>query len=65
LFITQRSSRTIFETSLSGTWFGSYQVYEEDKFAGLNTVVADANLQIIYALSGNSVFMIDQRRPAQ
>ncbi len=65
LFITQRSSRTIFETSLSGTWFGSFQVYEEDKFAALNTVVADANLQIIYALSGNSVFMIDQRRPAQ
>lgn len=65
LFITQRSSRTIFETSLSGTWFGSYQVYEEEKFAALNAVVADANLQIIYALSGNSVFMIDQRRPAQ
>lgn len=65
LFITQRSSRTIFETSLSGTWFGSYQVYEEDNFAALNTVVADSNLQIIYALSGNSVFTIDQKRPAQ
>jgi hypothetical protein len=65
LFITQRSSRTIFETSLSGTWFGSYQVYEEDNFAALNAVVADANLQIIYALSGNSVFTIDQKRPTQ
>ncbi len=65
LFITQRSSRTIFETSLSGTWFGSYQVFEENNFAGLNTVVADANLQVIYALSGNSVFVIDQKRPAQ
>ncbi len=65
LFITQRSSRTIFETSLSGTWFGSYQVYEENNFAALNAVVADANLQIVYALSGNSVFVIDQKRPEQ
>ncbi|MBI1277389.1 MAG: hypothetical protein GC179_04610 [Anaerolineaceae bacterium] len=65
LFITQRSSRTIFETSLSGTWFGSYQVYEEDKFASLNGVVADANLQIVYVLSGNSVFVLDTKRPAQ
>ncbi len=65
IFITQRTSRTIFETSLSGTWFGSYQVYEEDNFAALNAVVADANLQIIYALSGNSVFVIDQKSPAQ
>ena len=65
LFITQRSSRTIFETSLSGTWFGSYQVYEEDNFAALNAVVADANLQIVYALSGNSVFILDQKRPVQ
>ncbi len=65
LFVTQRSSRTIYETSLSGTWFGSYQVYEEDKFAGLNAVVADANLQIMYALSGNTVFVIDQKQPEQ
>jgi hypothetical protein len=65
LFITQRSSRTIFETSLSGTWFGSYQAYEEDNFAALNGVVADANLQMIYVLSGNSVFTLDQRKPVQ
>ncbi len=65
LFITQRSSRTIFETSLSGTWFGSYQVYEEDNFAALNAVVADSNLQIVYVLSGNSVFILDTKKPAQ
>ncbi|MEZ4667200.1 MAG: hypothetical protein R3E39_04660 [Anaerolineae bacterium] len=63
LDIADRTTRTIYETTLSGSWIASYQVFKEDDFARLNNAVGDANQQVIYALSGNSVFVIEKQVP--
>ncbi len=65
IFITNRSNRTIYETTLAGTFSASYRVVNEDQFASLAGVVSDANQQVIYALSGNSIFALDKLRPGQ
>lgn len=61
LYIVDRSNRTIFETTLSGSWIASYQVFNVDDFARLNNAVGDANQQVVYALSGNSVFVVEKQ----
>jgi hypothetical protein len=63
LYIVDRATRTIIETTLSGSWIASYQVFNVDDFARLNNAVGDANQQVIYALSGNSVFVIEKQPP--
>ena len=63
ILITNRLIRTIYETTLAGTWVASYQVFNEDDFAGLTVAVSDANQQVIYALSGNSIFVLEKQRP--
>ncbi|MBC7814803.1 MAG: hypothetical protein H7175_26840 [Burkholderiales bacterium] len=55
IYMVSRDTRTIFETSLAGTFFNSYRAYDEDLFASLTGVVADTGQGVIYALSGNSV----------
>ncbi|MBL8166483.1 MAG: hypothetical protein JNJ61_31155 [Anaerolineae bacterium] len=60
LYLVSRSSRTIYETTLAGTWSYSYRAANEDDFAGLSNVVADPSNQVIYALSGNSIFAFDR-----
>lgn len=62
LYMVSRSSRTVYETSLAGTFFNSYRAENESDFAGLSGVVADANQQVIYVLSGNSVFVFEKAR---
>jgi hypothetical protein len=61
LYLVSRSSRTIYETTLAGTWSYSYRAANEDDFAGLSNVIADPSNQVIYALSGNSVFAFDRK----
>ena len=39
----------------------SYRVFNEADFASLTNVIADPNHQLIYALSGNSIFAIQAR----
>lgn len=56
LFITERSQRTIFETTMAGTFINAYRAEDEDLFAGLNNVLADSNNNVVYALSGNTLF---------
>jgi hypothetical protein len=65
IFIVSSANRTIYETTLAGTFSASYRVVNEDDFASLASVVADANQQMIYALSGNSIFGLDKLRPGQ
>ena len=55
IYIADRESRTIFETSLAGTFINSYRTYDETLFASLSGVVVDETRNLIYVLSGNSV----------
>ncbi|MCC6803618.1 MAG: hypothetical protein IT319_12105, partial [Anaerolineae bacterium] len=47
--------RTIFETTMAGTFVNAYRAERDDYFALLSNVVADTNQGIVYALSGNSI----------
>ncbi len=64
LYIVSRTNRTIYETSLAGTWVASYRAQNEDDFAGLTSVFAEATQQIVYTLSGNSIFAFDRTQTA-
>lgn len=64
LYIVSRADRTIYETTLAGTFTFSYRAATEDDFAALTNVVADPNQQVIYALSGNAIFVFDKSRTA-
>ena len=57
-FIISRPARTIFETTLAGTFVDSYQVFEQDKLALLASIVAYPAQNILYVASGNSIFII-------
>lgn len=59
-FIISRPARSIFETTLAGTFIDSYQVYEDDKLALLSAIVAYPTQNIIYVASGNSIFAIQK-----
>ena len=58
LYITSREARTIYQTTHAGTFAASYQPENDELFAALNDAVADANRDMIYALSGNSVLAL-------
>lgn len=57
-FIISRPARTIFETTLAGTFIDSYQVFEQDKLALLSAIVAYPTQNILYVASGNTIFTI-------
>ncbi len=59
-FIISRPSRTIFETTLAGTYIDSYQVFEQDKLALLSNIVAYPTQNILYVASGNTIFTIQK-----
>lgn len=62
LWIVDRASRTVYNTSLAGTFFNAYRAFNEEDFANLSTVIADPNQQVIYVLAGNSIFVFDKTR---
>ena len=55
LFFTERDQRTVFETTMAGTFIRAYRAENDNLFAQLANVVADTNNGVVYALSGNSV----------
>jgi hypothetical protein len=59
-YIASRAKRTIYTTTLSGTFMESYRVFDEDKLALFSGVTADPAQQIIYVTSGNSIFAIQK-----
>ena len=59
-FIISRPARTIFETTLAGTYIDSYQVFEQDKLALLSNIVAYPTQNILYIASGNTIFTINK-----
>jgi hypothetical protein len=58
LYIVNASTRTIYETSFTGTFFFSYRTFQEDQFASLAGIAADTSLGMIYVTSGNAIFGI-------
>lgn len=60
LFVADRLSRTIYEATLGGSHSASYRVVDESQFALLGGVAADASQRLVYATSGNSVFVFQQ-----
>jgi hypothetical protein len=63
ILITAQQRRTVYETSRSGTFLGSYSVFEEELFDSLADVVAapgQGGQELIYAVSGNTIFVIEK-----
>jgi hypothetical protein len=60
LYIVDRAHRTIYETTHAGTFMNSYRAYDENQFAALTNVIEDTSQQMIYALSGNSIFALER-----
>jgi hypothetical protein len=58
LFMVNAETRTIYETSFTGTFFFSYRTFQEDQFASLAGIAADTSLGMIYVTSGNAIFGI-------
>ncbi|MFO7323526.1 MAG: hypothetical protein DIU68_017490 [Chloroflexota bacterium] len=56
LLITDENARTVYETTLGGTFIAAYRPHDEEIFASLADAVVDQNRRIIYAVSGNSIF---------
>ena len=62
LYIASRQARTVYQTTHAGTFAASYQPEDDELFAALSNAVADANRDMIYALSGNSIIALERRR---
>lgn len=55
IYITDRANRTVFETSMAGTFISSYRSFTESDFDLLADVVADESKRMVYVMSGNSI----------
>ncbi len=60
IFVVNRNTRTIYETTFVGTFIGSYRAFDESRFTLLADVAADPGQNLIYAVSGNSIFVFDK-----
>jgi len=56
VYLIEQDQRTIFETTMAGTFINAYRAEDETLFASLNNVIVNSNQNVIYALSGNSIF---------
>jgi len=57
-YISSRQTRTLYETSIAGSFVASYRITDETLFELLGDVVADPERGILYVASGNSIFAI-------
>ena len=55
-FVISQRARSVFETTLAGTFMDSYQAAEQDKFELISAIVAYPIHDILYVASGNSIF---------
>jgi hypothetical protein len=60
IYITSQANRTVYEVTQAGTFMRSYRTFDEDNFASLGGVVSEPGLQLVYVLSGNSVFVFNK-----
>jgi hypothetical protein len=62
MFVTSQADRTIYETTHGGTFTSMYRAFNEDNFATLSDLSMDANQQVIYAASGNTIYWLERLR---
>ncbi|MCY4060990.1 MAG: hypothetical protein OXG53_01340 [Chloroflexi bacterium] len=58
-FIISRRTRTIFETTVAGTFMDSFQAFDQEKLGLVSAVVAYPEQNMVYVASGNTIFRID------
>ena len=58
-FIISRRTRTIFETTVAGTFMDSYQAFDQEKLGLVSAVVAYPEQNMVYVASGNTIFRLD------
>jgi len=56
LLIVHQAQRTVYETTLAGTFIAAYRAQDENLFTSLSDVVVDTNQRMIYTSSGNAIF---------
>jgi hypothetical protein len=56
IYISSRGNRAIYETLVGGTFVHNYRPTNEPYFESLVDVLVNNDLDLVYALSGNSVF---------
>jgi hypothetical protein len=62
IYIVSQAARTIYQTTLAGTFISSFRAQDEALFTSLADVTVDASQQVVYALSGNSVLAFERAR---
>jgi hypothetical protein len=60
MYITSQPNRTVFKVTHAGTFVRSYRTFNEDLFASITDVVVDPSQQLVYVLSGNSIFVFSE-----
>ncbi len=58
-FFVSRRARTIFETTVAGTFIDSYQAFDQEKLELVSAVAANPEQGMVYVASGNTIFRID------
>ena len=61
MYFVSRPTRTVYETGLSGTYFNTYRIFNENNFERLSAVAVDDGQQMLYAASGNTVFSLSMQ----
>ena len=57
MYVSSQPNRTIYAFTHGGTRMNTYRTFDEDLFSSLTDLVADPSQRLVYALSGNSVFV--------
>jgi hypothetical protein len=60
IYLSSQPNRTVYEVTQAGTFMRSYRTFEEGNFELLEGVIAEPSLQVVYVLSGNSVFVFNK-----
>jgi len=55
-YIASQPTRTVYQTTLAGTYQNSYRIFDEAFFELLADIAVEPAQQIVYAVSGNSIF---------
>ncbi len=55
LYFVNREAKSVYETTMAGTFINNYRASDEELFAQISNVYADSDQQIVYVLSGNSL----------
>jgi hypothetical protein len=64
-YIISQPLRTIYQTTLAGTYQNSYRVFDEDLLELLADIVVEPAQQLVYLASGNSIVAFRMDDPSQ